>query len=74
MSNPNQNPNCDHNRCTFFDSEVRLFPIGSGGNMILCRACYRHEVDYLMERMATEHIEVSEIPTWSELKKYTIEG
>ena len=73
MNNPKQNPNCDHNRCTSPNGEVRLFPIGGGGNMILCRACYRIEFVYLIERIANESIEPFEIPMWSELKKYTID-
>ena len=40
------NYNCDGgtmNRCTAPDSEVRVYPLGSGGNLILCHACWAYE-------------------------------
>jgi hypothetical protein len=37
------NPNCDGAHCREPHGAVRIYPIGSGGNLILCRACFTHE-------------------------------
>ena len=42
----NLNPNCDGSHCHFSDSEVRVYPLGSGGNLILCQTCFAHENRY----------------------------
>ena len=46
-----QNNYCDgstENRC--LPGQVRLYPIGGGGNMIYCRACFQRENQYRSER------------------------
>jgi hypothetical protein len=30
--------------------EVRVYPLGAGGNLILCRNCFRHENQYRIDR------------------------
>jgi hypothetical protein len=41
-----KNWNCDNDKCRYPDGEVRLYPIGGGGNMILCRTCWAWENQY----------------------------
>ena len=43
------NPNCDGAHCTH-NGQVRVYPIGAGGNLILCRSCFAHENHYNAER------------------------
>ena len=52
MTTMAKNYNCDGSHCIKSDSEVRLYPLGGGANLILCKACFRHENDYrhTMER------------------------
>jgi hypothetical protein len=45
-----KNWNCDNDKCTDPHGEVRLYPIGGGGNLILCRACWTHENRYRADR------------------------
>ena len=42
------NPNCDGAHCTSERGEVRRLPIGgySGAAVIVCRSCYRAELDH----------------------------
>lgn len=44
------NPNCDGDQCRQSSGEVRVLPLGAGGNLILCRACYQHEIAFRRER------------------------
>ena len=44
------NPNCSGSHCTAAEAEVRIYPLGAGGNLILCRACFAHENQYRYER------------------------
>ncbi len=48
--NRNQNYNCDNDKCTSPDGEVRVYPLGSGGNLLLCRACWAYENNYRASR------------------------
>jgi hypothetical protein len=48
-----KNWNCDGGHCTDPQGEVRVFPIGAGGNLILCFSCFTRENRYRRER-ATE--------------------
>jgi hypothetical protein len=41
-----KNYNCDNDKCTDANSEVRVYPLGAGGNLILCQACWAHENRY----------------------------
>jgi hypothetical protein len=45
-----QNPNCDGDKCQYGTGEVRVYPLGGGGNLILCRACWIHENNYRHSR------------------------
>ena len=40
------NPNCDGNHCTEKNGEVKVYPLGAGGNLILCSSCFQHENAY----------------------------
>lgn len=44
------NPNCDGGHCRADTGEVRVYPLGGGANLILCRACVAHENAYRAER------------------------
>ena len=39
----NINPNCDGSHCRHGYKEVRLYPLGSGGNLRLCLPCFANE-------------------------------
>jgi hypothetical protein len=45
-----KNNNCDNDKCTESHGEVRLYPLGGGGNLILCHACWAHENRYRYQR------------------------
>ena len=42
----NHNNMCDGNHCLHATGEVRLYPLGGGGNLILCYACFAVENQY----------------------------
>ena len=44
------NPMCDGGHCRSEDGEVRVYPLGAGGNLILCHACFAHENRFNYER------------------------
>ena len=44
------NNNCDGAHCTCEIGEVKLYPLGGGANLILCRACWAHENRYRFNR------------------------
>jgi hypothetical protein len=50
MATPTQNPNCCGSHCCSETGEVRIYPLGGGGNLILCLACWAHENRYRLER------------------------
>jgi|SRR3954465_11458005 hypothetical protein len=37
------NPSCDGSHCVDSKGEVRIYSLGAGGNLHLCRACWAHE-------------------------------
>lgn len=37
------NPNCDGSHCRMENGAVKIYPLGGGGNLILCLACFAHE-------------------------------
>jgi hypothetical protein len=65
-----KNPNCDSVHCTQVYGEVRLLPIGGGGNAILCRECFRHERMYRRQRNQDLGVEAFELPEWETLTPY----
>ena len=46
----NKNPNCSGGHCVHDHGEVRVYPLGGGGNLILCHACWAHENRYRFNR------------------------
>jgi hypothetical protein len=48
MADPN--PNCDGGRCRSATGQVRVYPIGGGGNLILCRYCWNYENAFRQRR------------------------
>ena len=44
------NPNCDGSHCKYEHGTTRTYPIGGGGNLILCFACWANENRYNCER------------------------
>ena len=44
------NPNCDGGTAHSTNPEVRVYPLGAGGNLILCRLCWDHENKYRHSR------------------------
>ena len=45
------NPECSGSHCRPGGTkEVRVYPLGGGANLILCRACFGHENAYRRER------------------------
>ena len=65
-----ENPNCDgqgSGACT--PGEVRVLPIGAGGNLILCRLHFRKEAAYQSVRGPKE--EWGPVALWKDAKVYT---
>lgn len=60
------NPMCDKNKCIQANSEVRLLPTGGGANMIICYACFVHEMEYRRSNWKPQF----EFPNWRELVIY----
>lgn len=46
------NTNCDGSHCRTTYGPVKLYPLGAGGNLILCQGCFAHENRYRLERGA----------------------
>jgi hypothetical protein len=66
-----KNNNCDNDKCTDSKGEVRVLPTGGEGNAILCRACFRHELRFRMERNRELCPENQfDLPSWQDLKVY----
>lgn len=66
-----KNPNCDNDKCRSEESAVRILPYSGGGNLILCRACFDHEIAYRRERnhQLTDDCKFL-LPTWESLEIY----
>lgn len=67
------NNNCDgntRNKCT--PGEVRCLPITPGGHTtIICRNCFKHEMDYRrMRNLELGDFAQFDIPTWESLHVY----
>jgi hypothetical protein len=45
-----KNNNCDGSHCTVTNGQVRVYPLGGGGNLHLCQSCAAHENRYRFER------------------------
>jgi len=44
------NPNCDGGHCRTVIGPVKVYPLGAGGNLILCHACWAHENQHRHQR------------------------
>ena len=72
--NHNHNNYCDGSRCQNPDGEVRVLPTGGGGNVILCRACFHHEINWRRDRNRDLSREAAfELPEWESLEVYRVE-
>lgn len=69
-----QNPDCCGSRCVVEQGEVRTLPIdrsGDSGNLILCRNCFEHEMNWRRERNKKLGKDCQySIPAWEELSVY----
>jgi hypothetical protein len=63
------NPNCDGLHCTSETGEVRTLPLDGGGNLIVCRACFEHEMTW-RERQNRRWALQWALPTWDALATY----
>lgn len=71
MTNKNKNWNCDGDLCTNATGEVRRLPLGGNSAVIVCEACYFHEMNYRRER--NEELSPSarfDLPRWESLEIY----
>lgn len=65
------NPNCGGRGPCILNGEVRVLPTGGDSNAILCKLCYRREIEYRKSR----NLELGtafqfELPAWDTLKVY----
>lgn len=67
---PVRNPSCDGDVCTSAAGETRKLPIGGGGNLLLCRACFDHEMAYRRE-LEEDGRGKQDIPEWGDLEIVT---
>lgn len=66
-----KNPNCDNDKCVNATGQVRVLPIGGGGNLIVCQACFNHEMNYRKEVNQKHKISNEfDIVVWNDLKIY----
>lgn len=68
------NPNCDGDKCIADHSEVKVLPLGTNphhGNLIICHACYLHEMSWRKERNRELSPEAQyDLPKWEDLEAY----
>jgi hypothetical protein len=69
--NHDDNWDCDGDHCTEAHGEVRVYPLGGGANLILCRDCFAHENAYRRTR-ASETGQPENWPqvSWDTAKRY----
>jgi hypothetical protein len=71
MNRKSKNWNCDGDLCTSPSGEVRRLPLGGNSAVIVCKACYFHEINYRRER--NEELSGSarfDLPRWDSLEVY----
>jgi len=67
------NCDCDGSHCQKPDGEVRLLPTGGSSNLILCHACYLHEIRYRKERNRDLGLTFQfSLPRWEDLEVYNV--
>lgn len=67
------NPNCDGSHCVHEAGEVRLLPLGTKpehGNLIVCKACYSHELGWRADRNEEMERTIHDLPNWEDLEVY----
>jgi hypothetical protein len=64
-----KNWNCDNDKCVDAHGEVRVYPLGGGGNLILCQVCWAHENHYRIDR----GIETRQPENWPPQNWYSAE-
>jgi hypothetical protein len=71
MSYKIKNWNCDGSKCTDPNGATRVYPLGGGGNLILCLSCFANENKYRFHRgRETGHPENFPQVSWSDAKPY----
>jgi len=71
MNNPNKNNNCDNDKCIEPHGEIRVYPLGGGANLLLCRSCWAHENRYRKERgCETGQLENWPVLQWTSAEVY----
>jgi hypothetical protein len=68
--NKNKNWNCDGAHCTDANSEVRVYPLGGGANLILCKACFAHENTYRRNRGQHDRSQDWPVVEWTTAQNY----
>lgn len=69
-----KNFGCDGGHCVRSAGETRVLPIGGGGNLILCRACYAYELAWRAERNRELGSAAQfDLPSWESLEVYQAE-
>lgn len=59
---------CDGSHCVNDSGEVRVVPYCDNGNLILCRNCFIHEMNWRREQIFLGR--KFDIPIWSSLALY----
>jgi hypothetical protein len=71
VTNMHQNPNCSGDRCVSSTGEVRVYPLGGGGNQIFCMACFANENAFRYRRgRETREPQNWPIVTWADAEVY----
>jgi hypothetical protein len=66
-----KNYNCDGAQCADANGETRVYPLGSGANLILCQACFAHENRYRLRRgQAIKRPEEFPPVDWTAARRY----
>lgn len=66
------NPNCDGSYC-HGPFEVRILPLGGGGNLHLCQACFNHEMAWRQSENKRGVAYPWNLSTWESLEVYKSE-
>jgi hypothetical protein len=65
------NPNCCGSHCRATTGEVQVLPAGGDGNLILCIACFDHELAWRRERnRELEKFAQFRLPSWEACEVY----
>ena len=66
---------CDGGHCRSATGEVRVLPSGGSSNLILCRACFDHEIRWRRDRNRDLGRDAQfKLPTWDSLRVYDPSG